>query len=98
MSARAYQSVWPLLPIVETWSWQLDALCRNVDPAMFFHPDGERGRARIRRQQKAKAVCAQCPVVTRCREHALRFGEDFGTWGGLSEDDRELSHRRVRPR
>jgi WhiB family redox-sensing transcriptional regulator len=52
----------------------------------------------IDRHQKAKAVCAKCPVVAQCREHALRFGEDFGTWGGLSEDDRDLSHRQVRRR
>jgi WhiB family redox-sensing transcriptional regulator len=98
MSARAYPGVRPLRPVVDVWSWQVNALCRDTDPAMFFHPEGERGRARKHRQQKAKAVCAKCPVVAQCREHALRFGEDFGTWGGLSEDDRDLSHRQVRRR
>lgn len=55
---------------------------------MFFHPDGERGHARKRRQQKAKALCAQCPVVTQCRMYSLMLPERFGTWGGLSEDER----------
>ena len=66
----------------------MKALCRAADPTIFFHPDGERGAARKRRQEQAKRVCSECPVATQCREHALAFQEAFGTWGGLSEDDR----------
>ena len=94
MSTHTCLGARPLRPCVDAWSWQLDALCRYADPAVFFHPDGERGPARTRRQQRAKAICSRCPVATQCREHALRFGEDFGTWGGLSEDDRDFNHRR----
>jgi hypothetical protein len=25
------------------WEWQLRRSCREGDPAVFFHPDGERG-------------------------------------------------------
>jgi WhiB family redox-sensing transcriptional regulator len=56
--------------------------------ALFFHPDGERGRERRRRQELAKKVCAECPVVAQCRAHSLAFEEPFGTWGGLTEDER----------
>lgn len=72
----------------EAWDWRVDALCRQRDPSIFFHPDGERGRARRRRQQEAKRVCAECPVMLRCREHSLVFQEPFGVWGGLTEEER----------
>jgi WhiB family transcriptional regulator, redox-sensing transcriptional regulator len=78
----------PLSPASDEWSWQLSAQCRGEDPAIFFHPEGERGKARQRRARRAKAICAQCPVAVLCREHALRFQEPFGIWGGLSEDER----------
>ncbi|MDF1900796.1 WhiB family transcriptional regulator [Mycolicibacterium smegmatis] len=72
----------------EAWSWRLLARCRDADESLFFHPDCERGRARSSRQHKAKEVCATCPVISACREHAVRFQEAWGTWGGLSEDER----------
>jgi WhiB family transcriptional regulator, redox-sensing transcriptional regulator len=73
---------------VDAWDWRVDARCRNEDPAIFFHPDGERGRARKRRDQKAKSVCARCAVLSECRAHSLAFQEMFGTWGGLTEEER----------
>jgi WhiB family redox-sensing transcriptional regulator len=78
----------PLSPVAEEWSWQLSARCRGEDPATFFHAENERGHARQRRLRRAKAICAQCPVAALCRDHALRFQEPFGVWGGLSEDER----------
>jgi WhiB family transcriptional regulator, redox-sensing transcriptional regulator len=98
MASHAYQGKRPLLPVAEMWSWQLLAACREADPAIFFHPEGERAGARRRRQQRAKAISAQCPVIAQCSDHALRFGEDFGIWGGLSEDDRRrmLGQLRIR--
>ncbi|WP_231914362.1 WhiB family transcriptional regulator [Rhodococcus sp. LB1] len=49
---------------------------------------------------KAANVCATCPVVAACREHALTQREPFCIWGGLSEEDRAalLSKRRSQPR
>lgn len=72
----------------EAWAWQLSARCRSEDRLTFFHPDGERGLARQQRQQRAKAICAQCPVAAECREHSLIAREGFGVWGGISEEDR----------
>jgi len=34
-------------------------------------------------------VCHRCPVLTACREHALRVAEPYGVWGGLSAEERE---------
>ena len=76
-------------PVLDVWEWQFDGACRESEPSIFFHPDGERGSARRRRAEAAKAVCATCPVISACREHALRAREPYGVWGGLSEEDRQ---------
>lgn len=83
-------------PNADLWDWQLLGACRGEDPAVFFHPEGERGPARAAREAAAKAVCGGCPVKTQCAEHALRVREPYGVWGGLSEDDREAIYRRGR--
>ena len=73
----------------DSWEWQLRAACRSYDPEMFFHPENERGAAREAREAAAKAICAQCPVLATCREHAQVSRERYGVWGGLSETERE---------
>lgn len=76
------------LPLQETYEWQYDGLCNTVDPEEFFSPEAERGAPRLRREEAAKALCARCPVLDRCRTHALSVQEPYGVWGGLSESDR----------
>jgi len=77
-------------PIASDWQWQESAACRELPSEMFFHPEGERGPRRKNRENAAKAICSACPVLTACREQALRLAEPYGIWGGLSEDDREI--------
>ena len=77
-------------PIQEDWDWQFQGACRGKDPEMFFHPENERGPRRRNRENAAKAICATCPVLKMCRDHALANQEPYGIWGGLSEDDRAL--------
>ncbi|HMA46917.1 MAG TPA: WhiB family transcriptional regulator [Frankiaceae bacterium] len=89
-------------PNAERWEWQLLGACRGESTDLFFHPEGERGPARAAREAAAKAVCARCPVIGLCRDHALAAREPYGVWGGLSESEREelLAHldRRRPPR
>lgn len=75
-------------PVTDIWNWQMRASCRDLDASMFFHPERERGPSRTRREQRAKQVCAACPVRAQCREHALSVREPYGVWGGLSESER----------
>ncbi|MCU1594617.1 MAG: transcription factor WhiB [Frankiales bacterium] len=75
-------------PALDQWDWQFHGACRTKDTELFFHPEGERGPSRSGREAAAKAVCASCPVVLACREHALAVREPYGVWGGLSEQDR----------
>ena len=65
--------------------WQERANCLGVDPDLFFP---ERGAS----TKEAKAVCGGCEVKSECLEYALRHGEKFGIWGGMSERER----RRIR--
>jgi len=75
-------------PVADLWEWQFQGLCRTVSPEVFFHPEGERGSARRRREERAKRVCRACPVLEQCRAHALAAREPYGVWGGLSEEER----------
>ncbi len=75
-------------PVMDLWEWQYQGACRQVDTEQFFHPEGERGASRRGRVATAKAVCAECPVIQQCRDHALAVREPYGVWGGLSEDER----------
>ncbi len=65
--------------------WQERANCLGVDPDLFFP---ERGAS----TKEAKGVCHGCEVQPECLEYALRHGEKFGIWGGMSERER----RRIR--
>lgn len=82
-------------PILESYDWQWRGACMGADSAVFFSPEAERGIKRQRREEAAKAVCARCPVIKQCREHALRVHEPYGVWGGLTESERAkiLNHR-----
>lgn len=75
-------------PVTDLWDWQLRSACREMDSAMFFHPDRERGQAKDERDRRAKAVCGRCPVVAQCRRHALQVREPYGVWGGLTVAER----------
>jgi len=75
-------------PISDLWEWQRLGACRGRDSAQFFHPDGERGSSRNRRETKAKSVCFSCPVRPECAAHALSVREPYGVWGGFSEAER----------
>jgi WhiB family transcriptional regulator, redox-sensing transcriptional regulator len=83
-------------PVADLWEWQLHGACRSTDPRAFFHPEGERGPARRDRDAAAKAICASCPVLQQCRNHALTVREPYGVWGGLTEDDRNARYLSLR--
>ena len=70
---------------------------------------GRTGRLFVRgaEQNKAKQVCAGCPVRTECLAEALDNQIEWGVWGGMTERERRalsvvarslLAHRAgVRP-
>jgi WhiB family redox-sensing transcriptional regulator len=80
---------------VRDMEWRLRAACRGMDPELFF-PSAETGRLNTVRINRAKAVCAGCPVVLECRVQYM--DQEWGVFGGLSADDRRLVRRRARGR
>jgi WhiB family redox-sensing transcriptional regulator len=59
-----------------------------LDSSLFFHPEYERGVARHAREERAKAICRDCPVLAECRQHALSVREPYGVWGAMTVDER----------
>jgi WhiB family redox-sensing transcriptional regulator len=66
--------------------WMDDAACAGRTQ-LFFGIAGERPERRVRREARARKVCAGCPVIEPCRLMARRNGEN-GFWGGESEEER----------
>lgn len=81
-------------PAAPPGDWMANALCREIDPDMFY-PEGRGGTITIATEE-AKSVCNRCPVIDGCREWAVAAGEVFGVWGGLTGDElRNLRRRRT---
>ena len=71
--------------------WRTDAACRYCSPDLFF-PAGTTGPAE-HEVTAAKAVCAACPVQSACLLYALDTRQDFGIWGGTTQEERQLFRR-----
>ena len=71
-------------------AWMADGNCRLYPPAVFFPSDGVG-------VEKARKICAGCPVADPCLEYALEHRIDHGVWGGCSERERRriLKRRRL---
>ena len=73
--------------------WVSEAACRgglqaDVADALFFPGRGHSG-------ERARTICATCPVRAECLQHALEVGEKFGIWGGTSEKERRELKRQA---
>jgi WhiB family redox-sensing transcriptional regulator len=71
--------------------WMEQAACLEHDPEIFFPLKG--GSTVF-----VKSICAGCPVLEECREHALASVTPLeGIWGGTSERERrKLRNQRRR--
>lgn len=72
--------------------WVEDALCAQVGPESFFPEVGDAATAKT-----AKAICAACPVLEKCREYATSDETLTGIWGGMTQRDRALARRGTKP-
>lgn len=63
--------------------YELDSTLVHDKAEVFFPLPGEREKA-----ERAKGICAHCPVAAQCLEEALRLGLDDGIWGGLAPEER----------
>ncbi|MGW4896220.1 WhiB family transcriptional regulator [Kitasatospora sp. NPDC004240] len=88
----------PSQPYGDDNPWHTGAACRRDEVGLFFAPSKEPTAARLSREEQAKQVCARCPVLLECREHALAQPEPYGVWGGLTAAERRVVLARRRRR
>lgn len=69
-----------------TLDWQARAACRDHDPELFF-PVSEIGPG-ARQVERAKAVCAGCPVRLDCLIGAFERGDEWAVLGGTTPTER----------
>jgi WhiB family redox-sensing transcriptional regulator len=70
-------------------AWRSHAACVGKVGIAFYPPmRPEKRSAKAAREDRAKAVCASCPVRQTCLDEALAHGERFGIWGGLTDTER----------
>jgi len=79
-----------LKPVRSFWKWQDDAACKDINVNVFFLDNNVRGDTKKNSENFAKSICARCPVINACRNHALTVPETYGVWGGLSADERDV--------
>ena len=84
----------PLTAPRQDAEWREAAACGQADPELFF-PIGSAGTGAAE-IQRAKAICADCPVRHPCLTYALATSQEFGIWGGRDENERRLLHRQWR--
>ena len=77
-------------------TWRPFAACADADSALFF-PIGVTGPA-VPQIAAAKAVCARCSVRAACLEFAIASNQEYGVWGGTSEEERRALRRAWRAR
>ncbi|MEI6495405.1 MAG: WhiB family transcriptional regulator [Actinomycetota bacterium] len=70
-------------------AWMAGGNCRNYPPAVFFPSDGVG-------VDRARKICADCPVSATCLEYALDERIEHGVWGGCSERERRRILKRRR--
>jgi WhiB family redox-sensing transcriptional regulator len=63
-----------------------------VGEANLFFSEASNPIAEDERRHAAKAFCAVCQVVADCLTYAVRTGQEYGVWGGLTAEERGL-HR-----
>jgi WhiB family transcriptional regulator, redox-sensing transcriptional regulator len=61
--------------------WQDKAACYGIDPDVFFPTSEEEA-------SPALTFCSGCRIRETCLAWALKNGERYGVWGGLTEQQR----------
>lgn len=67
--------------------WTEHAACRGQDQDLWF-PGRQHPKSLATINALAKSICAACPVIDRCLTYAMQEDITYGTWGGLTEEER----------
>lgn len=75
--------------------WFVNAACRETDvDSADFHPEDRPNRDTA--IERAKNVCASCPVSPLCHEYGDAVSPAFGIFGGLTATERKRRIERSR--
>lgn len=70
--------------------WRAQGACVGKDPNLWF-PDTELLGTSARANYKlARAICATCPVIQECEDHAMNLPEPWGMWAGMNPRERGI--------
>jgi WhiB family transcriptional regulator, redox-sensing transcriptional regulator len=85
---RSFRSVeqnlvveWP----AESDDWRDESACQDLDTELFL-PVGRTGPA-VPQIEAAKAICADCEARAACLHFAVTTNQEYGVWGGTSEEE-----------
>jgi WhiB family redox-sensing transcriptional regulator len=72
--------------------------CSNAefDPDWWF-PQEKAGKVQWSRTpdaNKARAICATCPILEECRDYAVPFEGIYGIWGGYDWHEMRAERKR----
>lgn len=68
--------------------WWMDyARCKGLDVEIFYPKRPKRGG--VRDYNRARKICAKCPVRTYCLWYAIAHKIRDGVWGGRNEHERQ---------
>jgi len=73
-------------------TWVRQAACRGM-PVNWWFPDPDDTKV-AEMVERAKSVCAGCPVLAPCQRWGLGHPAERGVWGGLTEGERRRVRRR----
>jgi WhiB family redox-sensing transcriptional regulator len=68
------------------------AACLHANPVLFF--PAMQDHAGQLQAERAKAICARCPVRGECLAYALATRQKYGIWGGATAEERRTMTRR----
>ena len=71
--------------------WRARAGCSGYPNTLFFPTADGLDEGWV---EKAKSVCAVCPVIDECLQYALETNQRSGIWGGTSEKERKSLRRK----
>ena len=71
--------------------WRARAACAGYPNTLFFPSPDSPDAMTI---EKAKAICAACPVMDDCLSYALETNQRSGIWGGTTEKERKSLRRK----
>lgn len=72
--------------------WRERARCKGMDDPNFFFPVGTTGPALLQ-IEAVKAFCKKCEVRGDCLQYALDNNQEYGMWGGTTEEERRYMRR-----